>query len=808
MPGHPDLEAEQAYIDHAYACLEASREAASRMTSMVEVGRGGTNQARYERDVIWDTMVHRLAQLELGNAALCFGRIDLERPEPVEAEPVATSDVPAADAHPGHANGNGSGGRQPEPVDDGGVLELFPRADVAAPAAPTFVDDHDLEPTDAPAELHDELDIPDDLAGGPAADRSIDGSDDDNSFYIGRVAVSDDEQDVVIVDWRAPIAEPFYRATGRESMGLARRRHFATRGRTLLGIEDELFGDALAALGIDDGDGSTNGNGSTVRGHGALIAALETTRTGRLTDIVATIQGEQDEIIRAEMPGVLVVQGGPGTGKTVVALHRAAYLLYTFRFPLEGQGVLVVGPNRLFLGYIEQVLPSLGEAGVELAVLADLVPDVEIQGFDAGLTARVKGDLRMATFLGRAVRDRQMALRDDLVVGYGLQHLRLSVGQSRHIIDQARRRYRKHNAARKFVESEVYAALARSGRDDLAAHEVRERLRHHPDVRLALERMWPVLTPAQLLHDLYGAPSLLRHAATGLLADDEWRSLRRDRSEDVAHVVWTNDDGPLLDETLAIIGPLPRTKRQRARAAENGVVLDDEVRTYGHIVVDEAQDLSPMQLRMLNRRSLNGSMTIVGDIAQSTGQWAHDSWQEILDLLPAKRPPRRAELTIGYRLPGPNMALAARVLRFAAPDLKPPSSIRGDGDAPRILGTPPGGSLGDVVVEAVRSELEAVGLGNVAVIVPWSLVDTVDDALTDASIEHGRATRHGLDQQVTVVPVGLVKGLELDASVVVEPASIVDEEPQGLRSLYVALTRATKRLALVHQRPLPAELSE
>jgi superfamily I DNA/RNA helicase len=414
----------------------------------------------------------------------------------------------------------------------------------------------------------------------------------------------------------------------------------------------------------------------------------------------------------------------------------------------------------------------------------------------------------MATFLGRAVRDRQMALRDDLVVGYGLQHLRMSVGNSRHIIDQARRRYRKHNAGRKFVETEVYAALARSGRDDLAPHEVRERLRHHPDVRLALERMWPVLTPAQLLHDLYGAPSLLKHAAKDLLSDDEWRSLRRPRAEDVTAIQWANDDGPLLDEVFAIVGPLPRSRRQKAAATEAGVPIDDEVRTYGHIVVDEAQDLSPMQLRMLNRRSLNGSMTIVGDIAQSTGQWAHDSWQEILDLLPAKRPPRRAELTIGYRLPAPNMALAARVLRFAAPDLKPPSSIRGDGDPPRILGTPPGSSLADVVVDAVRVELDAVGLGNVAVIVPWSLVDVVDDALTDAGIEHGRATRHGLDQQVTVVPVGLVKGLELDASVVVEPATIVDEEPQGLRSLYVALTRATKRLALVHQRPLPVELSE
>jgi DNA helicase IV len=264
----------------------------------------------------------------------------------------------------------------------------------------------------------------------------------------------------------------------------------------------------------------------------------------------------------------------------------------------------------------------------------------------------------------------------------------------------------------------------------------------------------------------------------------------------------------MLDEARELLGAKPRSKRQRQSDLEHGIVVDEEPRTYGHIVVDEAQDLSPMQLRMLNRRSLNGSMTIVGDIAQSTGQWAHANWQEILDLLPAKREPRRAELTVGYRLPAPNMALAARVLRFAAPDLKPPRSIREDGDVPRIVRAPIGASIGPTVVEAVRVELEAVGLGNVAVIVPASLVDIVDDALTHAGIGHGRATRHGLDQQVTVVPVSLVKGLELDASVVVEPAAIVDEEPQGLRSLYVALTRATKRLALVHQRDLPMQLLE
>ncbi|HVN50568.1 MAG TPA: UvrD-helicase domain-containing protein, partial [Acidimicrobiales bacterium] len=483
-----------------------------------------------------------------------------------------------------------------------------------------------------------------------------------------------------------------------------------------------------------------------------------------------------------------------------VALHRAAYLLYTHRFPLEGQGVLVIGPNRLFLGYIEQVLPSLGEAGVELAVLADLVDDVSVQGRDVRLTARVKGDLRMVKVLRHAVHDRERGLRDDLTVGFGLSTLRVSVAETERIVAEARRRFHRHNAGRRFVEAELYAALARSSRDDLSAGVVRDRLRGTLEVREALEWMWPVLTPAQLLHDLYGSRALLRHAGRGQLDDDECEALFRPRSASVDEVVWANDDAPLLDEARALLGPRPRARRHNGDG-------DDEVRTYGHIVVDEAQDLSPMQLRMLNRRSLNGSMTVVGDIAQSTGEWAHGSWQEILEHLPDRRPARRAELTVGYRLPAPNMALASRVLRVADPDLSPPTSIREDGDPPRILRADPG-DLGPTVVTTAVDELAAVGTGNVAVIVPASMVDAVSDAFTDAGVEFGRATRHGLDAQITVVPVGLVKGLELDASVVVEPVAIVEEEAQGLRALYVALTRATKRLAVIHSRPLPEALQE
>ncbi len=698
MTIHPDLEAEQAYIDHAYLCLDEARARANSLQSMVEVGRGGTEQARFERDVIWDTILHRLSQLHLGDASLCFGRID----------------------------------REPE-----------------------------------------------------------NGSDRGDTYYIGRIAVSDANQEPVVVDWRAPVAEPFYRATGRQAMGLARRRHFATRGRRLLGIEDELFGDRAIALG-------NGGPSDGISGYGALISALETARSGRLGDIVATIQGEQDEVIRSPLPGVLVVQGGPGTGKTVVALHRAAYLLYTHRFPLEDQGVLVIGPNRLFLSYIEQVLPSLGEAGVELAVLGDLVDEVRVKGADRGDVARVKGDERMARVVAKAVRDRKRGLRRDLRIGFGLQTLTVTADRSSRIVADARRRFRTHNSGRRFVEQALHAALAETSRTPLDGSAVADRFRRAPEVREALEWMWPVLTPAELLHDLFGSPALLRLAGGGVLSDEEVGALHRPRAEAVERVVWTTDDVPLLDEARALLGPTPRARRRGE---------PDEIRTYGHIVVDEAQDLSPMQLRMLSRRSLNGSMTVVGDIAQSTGAWAHADWTEVLSLLPDRRQSRRAELTVGYRIPAPNMALAARVLTSAAPGLRPPRSVRQDGRPPRMVRVDHRG-LAAAVAEAVGDELGDVGAGNVAVICPASLVAVADQALAAAGIDHGVAATSGLDHQVTVVPVRMVKGLELDATVVVEPDRILAEEPQGLRSLYVALTRATRLLTLVHTGDLPAVLAE
>ena len=702
MSHNAELEAEQAHIDHAYECLERSRRLAAAQADVSDSTPGGTFQARYERDVMAESAQQRLAQLDLGDQSLCFGRID----------------------------------RKP----------------------------------------------PDSLADDPDVVRALDRNGLER-FYIGRIAVADERAEPVVVDWRAPVAEAFYRATGGDPMGLVRRRHFATRGRTLLGMDDELFGDA--ADGLSDG---------SVQGQGALIAALESARSGKLSDIVATIQGEQDEVIRSDLSGILVVQGGPGTGKTVVALHRAAYLLYTHRFPLEGQGVLVIGPNRLFLSYIEQVLPSLGEAGIEIAVLADLVPGIRAMGSDRPDVARVKGDLRMCRVLARAVRDRQRPLRNTAIVPLGVERLRITPEESRELIAQTRRRARTHNGGRKHFDSAFFQLLASKMRDPLEPHVLRERVRDLIEVREAMERMWPVLSPAELLNDLFSSAALLRSAARGTLSDEEQALLRRERTTEPGSLVWSSQDVPLLDEALELLGPRPRHKDE------------DQIRTYGHIVVDEAQDLSPMELRLIDRRSLNGSMTIVGDIAQATAAHAHDSWGSVLEHLPEKRRPRFAELTIGYRLPGPAMDLAARMLSVAAPEITPPRSIRQSGDEP-IVQPSSEVTFGAALVGAVRRELAAIESGNLAVIPPTSWLARVEEALGDGGVSFGRAHRGNLDHQVTVAPVTLVKGLELDACIVVEPGAILSGEFRGPQTLYVALTRATRRLSLLHVGPLPEVLA-
>ncbi len=646
--------------------------------------------------------------------------------------------------------------------------------------------------------------------------RRAEGDGPGEAFHIGRLAISDEDQEPLVVDWRAPVAEPFYRATGAHSMGLLRRRHFLTDGRRVLDLEDELFG----VEGHDDGVGLG------LSGSQVLLAALQRSRTGRMRDIVATVQREQDEIIRAPLGGILVVQGGPGTGKTAVALHRAAYLLYTHRFPLERQGVLVVGPNPTFLRYIEHVLPSLGESGVELSTVSGLFGAAGPPVVDDPEVARLKGDPRMARLIARAVADRERPLRRTVQIPYGRTFLRLTPGASETIVSAARRRAGTHNARRRLVETLLWRHLLRqlelpaggpggggpgvelpggpASSEPMTAPELGRALRRLPEVSEALERMWPLLTPQALLHDLFGAPALIDLAGRACLSGREQVLLHRPRAASLQDARWSDHDIPLLDEAAFLLGPLRRRPGH-----------GDGPRTYGHVVVDEAQDLSPMQLRMLGRRSVSGSMTVVGDIAQATGGWAPATWSQVVEHLPARRGLRLVELTVNYRTPAEIMDVAGRILERAAPGMRPPEAVRTAGEAPqavRVRGDGPFPSAGVPESAARRVAAEAGHLatrgGTVGVIVPSSLLRPVAARLAAAGIDFGQANARALDLPVTVLTVSDAKGLEFDAVVVVEPNRMVAEAPQGLRALYVAVTRATQRLVVIHAEGLPEGMRE
>ncbi|MGD0311669.1 MAG: AAA family ATPase [Acidimicrobiales bacterium] len=770
-----EQQAEQDFVDLAYARLDAMRTDANAMLEgVLDLGRGGTFQSRTERDVIVRTSLARLEQLDIGDQALTFGRIDRLRDGP---------------------DGNGPDGDGPD-------------------------------------------------GNGPNPDLNGDGAATE-TFHIGRLAIHSADHDPLVVDWRAPIAEPFYRATGRDPQGLVLRRHLALEGRRVVGLEDERF----SAAGVSDvtepivpPDGRADGEGGggelivsdlPIGGPAALLAALDRARSGRMTDIVSTIQREQDEIIRAPLPGVLVVQGGPGTGKTAVALHRAAYLLYTHRFPLERQGVLVVGPNPLFLRYIEQVLPSLGETGVVLSTVSGLVSEIRTAENGPADVARLKGDARMAKVVARAVRTRQRALADDVSIPYGALLLRLSREDSRRIVDVVRRRPGSHNARRRLVESAVAQLLADRARqtqqtlgagtpspvmafpgyedpselpeDEFDFEDFSRKVRRVPELAEALDRMWPRLSPHELLHDLFGAPPLIAAASRGILSADEQVLLRRPRSVSFDDVSWTPADAALVDEARHLLGP-------RNGSAEDGV------RKYGHIVVDEVQDLSPMQLRMLTRRSLSGSMTVVGDIAQATAPWAPATWTDITDHLPRRRPVRSVELTVSYRTPAEVLAVATRVLAVAAPELTPPRPVRRTEVEPRTVpvvdpsGSPRGATVGDLartVAEVSAEEVAAVKPGRVAILAPETLLEVLADALAavELAVVDARDMRKGgLSEPLVLLAADSANGLEFDSVVVVEPGLIAGETARGLRTLYVALTRPTQRLSVVHLAPLPAAL--
>ncbi len=675
--------------------------------------------------------------------------------------------------------------------------------------------------------------------------------------YIGRLGIHADSDDYaqLLMDWRAEAARPFYLATAASPGDVRVRRHLRTKGRTLTGLDDEVLD--LSAADPSRHEGLT--------GESALLAALNATRTGSMTDIVETIQAEQDMIIRAPMPGALVVQGGPGTGKTAVALHRAAFLLYTFRRQLEKRGVLVVGPNSTFLRYIGQVLPSLGETSVLLSTIGDLFPGIRATATDRPPVAVIKGRLSMARVIAAAVRDRQHVPAEPVRVEADAGRVSLTpriVAQAR---ERARRSRRPHNLARPVFAREIIRALTRQlagqlGRNVLGGgnlmdqqdiDDLRRELRDDPVVRAAIDELWPVLTPQRLVSDLLADPTRLKAAAGGLSVAER-DALLRGASADLSEG-WTSADVPLLDEAAELLGEDERAikaekdrRRRLQEAYAQGVLdiigrddeddpevlmgadlvdasrlaerfddeanmtaaeraADDRTWAFGHVIVDEAQELSPMAWRMLMRRCPARSLTIVGDLAQTGDLAGPASWDDALGAYLGDRW-RLAPLTVNYRTPAEVMAVAADVLAAIDPALEPPRSVRESGHKPWRQDCAPD-QLAATVAEAAVRMAEQAGEGKLAVIVPAARLADLGTVVSEVLPDTALGADPDLASPVVVLTVRQAKGLEFDCVLIADPAGLLAESPRGLNDLYVALTRATQRVGVVHPGPLPDVLS-
>ncbi len=805
-PGSDPVAAEQPYVSMLYGRLDARRkETAELLARVLRDETTGTPQAVSERDAAAAMYSEQLATLSAVEEGLCFGRLDVE-PEAV------TGDVD--------------------------------------PETPGF---------DQPV------------------------------AYIGRLGLLDEEHDYepLLIDWRAPVARPYYTATAANPDGIRRRRHLRTRSRKVLAVDDEILDLTEAAAAAAKRDGSQRGG---LTGEATLLAALTSGRTGRMGDIVATIQSEQDRIIRSGVNGVLVVEGGPGTGKTAVALHRAAYLLYTHRRQLAKRGVLVVGPNPTFLRYIEQVLPSLGETSVLLSTVGELYPGLAARRSEPAEAAARKGTLDMAKVLSTAVRDRQELPRRTITLTVDGETVELDrdlVAQAR---TRARRTRRPHNDAKRTFVREAIDMLARRERDRLSREgshpevdgsdqrlldrgdlaDIRGSMRENEDLLAALDGLWPTLTPPQLLADLYTDPKRITAATRGW-SDADRALLRRDAPPAVTSDRglldphwWTPADAVLLDEAAELLGEDDTAERERAerkreadeayaagvleilameedwdpellrptdvvdaslladRSRESSYAsaaeraAEDRTWTFGHVIVDEAQELSPMAWRVLMRRCPSRSMTLVGDVAQTGARDGAGSWHEVLSPYVAARW-RREALTVNYRTPAEIAEVAADVLAVIDPGQSPPESVRESGIPPRAVGVAESALAGQVSTTtraAADDVVDAEGNGRVAVLVPTGRVDALRERLTadglpvggtadDATDERGAAD---LEVAVVVSTVADAKGLEFDAVVLVDPSGIVEESPRGLNDLYVALTRATRSLDVVHPQQLPSVL--
>ncbi|VTR76446.1 HelD family protein [Cellulomonas hominis] len=732
------LAAEQQVVDRLYARLDELREQTrERLAEVRRVGPSGSPQNRSERDAFATLYEDRLARLEAVEDRLAFGRLDLSE-----------------------------GGRR----------------------------------------------------------------------YIGRIGLNDAEHASLLTDWRAPAAQSFYRATSAQPDGVLQRRHLVTRGRRVTGLEDEVLDlDALA-------DGDAADQLGELSGEGALLAALAARRTGRMGDIVATIQAEQDAIIRAELAGALIVQGGPGTGKTAVALHRAAYLLYAHRRTLERSGVLLLGPSRTFLRYIDQVLPSLGETGVVSTTVGELFPGLVASGEEDDVVAEIKGRLVWRRIIERAVRQRQRVPEQPTTVKIDGRTIVVRPNDVRSAIAHARRGHRPHNQARVTFVRDMLGRLAEQYVSQLGwsvapdeRGEIVEELRTTREIRVALNLAWMPLTAQGLVSALLSRPARLDAAAPELSAHER-AALLRD-----ADAPWTPADVPLLDEAAELLGEDDQAARAQAKhdATQRAQELDyarqvlqqsggglvsaelladrfassgpslttaeraaaDRTWTYGHVVVDEAQELSPMAWRMVLRRVPTRSLTVVGDVAQTSTAAGTRDWAATFDRVLAGGW-RLAELTVNYRTPASVARTAERVGRAAGLPLSPTTSARDvehalrteNVDAAQVAET-----VARVAEDALAEVRDANGAGRVAVIAAPESVRALAAVLPGAG-----ATRAGapdLDAPLTLMTPTQSKGLEFDVVVLVEPADVLKG---GAGDLYVAMTRPTQGLRVVHSRPLPA----
>jgi DNA helicase IV len=594
-----------------------------------------------------------------------------------------------------------------------------------------------------------------------------------HSFHIGRRHVHAPDGVPAVIDWRAPVSRPFYRASAADPMNLELRRRFGFSGGELTAYEDELFTTDRSAQEKEHQPSQI------------LIDEIERPRSGPMRDIVATIQPDQDDIVRADAAQTVCVQGAPGTGKTAVGLHRVAYLLYAYREQVRRRGVIMIGPNQAFLSYIRNVLPALGELDVTQTTVGELVKSlgpVPVRGSDADEAAIVKGDARMAEVLRRALWASVRRPAEAVVLARGARRWRVAAWELEELVHELRHRGVRYGAARELLEHRIAHVILTQmeAAGEACDDRTHEAVRRSRPVRSAVDAIWPKVDAVRLVFGLLSSADVLAEAAAGLLTPAEQ-----------AAIVWS---------------PVPRAPGS-ARWSPADAVLIDEARdlitrtpSLAHVVVDEAQDLSPMECRALGRRCSTGAATVLGDLAQGTTPWAASSWASLLSNL-GKPDTGVRELSVGYRVPRQILDYASSLLGVIAPGLRPAASLRADPGALSVTRVPSAALAREVAAACVQA---CTRPGSVAVIAADPQVRVLAGALDAAGLEYGAP---GSDARLTLVPVTLAKGLEFDHVIVVEPARIAAAEARGLQRLYVALTRAVSRLTVLHAEPLPAPLS-